>query len=48
MIYLEVTDRDGGTLRLEEFETKEDLLGEWKYAEKVSDNEYSVWIGSKS
>jgi hypothetical protein len=46
MIYLEVLDRDGGTIRDEEYETVEELLREWPWAEE-NRGYWTVWVGSK-
>lgn len=47
-INLELTTRDGATVRSETYDSIEDLKADWPYAEEVSEGEFTVWIGSKS
>ncbi len=46
MIYLELVDRDGGMRDLVQYDTLEELLKEWPYADGKG-TEWSAWIGSK-
>lgn len=47
MIQLSITDRDGGELRVEEYETVEALLSDWPNAECRGDY-WEAWVGGKN
>lgn len=47
IIYLEITDRDGETMHLEEYDTVEELLTDWPHAVRDREGNYSCWIGGK-
>jgi hypothetical protein len=45
-VYIELVDKDGGTVRYLEYPSLTELLEDWPYAEATGDTgEFTAWVG---
>lgn len=45
---VEVTDKDGESLYVLDYNSLEELLEDWPYAERSAKGKYIAWIGGKN
>jgi hypothetical protein len=43
-----IQDQDGGDLYYKEFDSTNELLDQWPYAEQIDDVTFTAWIGGRA